>query len=56
MVMNKSSVAAKHVDINYYVIKEKDHDQIIELEHIKQSKCSWIHSLESFHPACLENT
>ena len=32
---NKSSGAAKHIDIKYYVVKDKVRDHIISLEHIK---------------------
>ena len=32
---NRSSGAAKHIDIRYYVVKEKVQDHIISLEHIK---------------------
>ena len=31
---NKSSGAAKHIDINYYVVKDKVRDHIISLKHI----------------------
>ena len=31
---NKSSGAAKHIDIKYYVVKDKVRDQVISLEHI----------------------
>ncbi len=32
---NKSSGAAKHIDIKFYVVKEKIQDQTISLEHIR---------------------
>jgi hypothetical protein len=35
---NKSSGAAKHIDIKYYVVKDKVRDQIINLEHISTGK------------------
>jgi hypothetical protein len=35
---NKSSGAAKHIDIKYYVVKDKVWDQIINLEHISIRK------------------
>jgi hypothetical protein len=35
---NKSSGAAKHIDIKYYVVKDKVRDQIISLEHISTVK------------------
>ena len=35
---NKSSDAAKHIDIKYYVVKDKVRDHIISLEHIRIEK------------------
>jgi hypothetical protein len=35
---NRSSGAAKHIDIKYYVVKDKVRDQIISLEHIRTEK------------------
>ena len=35
---NKSSDAAKHIDIKYYVVKDKVRDQVISLEHISTVK------------------
>ena len=35
---NKSSGAAKHIDIKYYVVKDKVRDYIISLEHIRIEK------------------
>ena len=35
---NKSSGAAKHIDIKYYVVKDKVCDHIINLEHIRIEK------------------
>ena len=35
---NKSSGAAKHIDIKYYVVKDKVRDHIISLEHIRIKK------------------
>jgi hypothetical protein len=35
---NKSSGAAKHIDIKHYVVKDKVRDQIINLEHISTGK------------------
>ena len=32
---NKSSGAAKHIDIKFYVVKEKIQDQIIKIEHLR---------------------
>ena len=35
---NKSSGAAKHIDIKFYVVKEQVQDQINCLEHIRTNK------------------
>ena len=35
---NKSSGAAKHIDIKYYIVKDKVQDQVISLEHISTVK------------------
>ena len=35
---NKSSGAAKHIDIKYYVVRDKVRDHIISLEHIRIEK------------------
>jgi len=35
---NKSSGAAKHIDIKYYVVKDRVRDQMISLEHISTTK------------------
>ena len=35
---NKSSGAAKHIDIKYYVVKDKARDHIISLEQIRTEK------------------
>ena len=35
---NRSSGAAKHIDIKYYVVKDKVQDHIINLEHISTEK------------------
>ena len=35
---NKSSDAAKHIDIKYYIVKDKVRDHIISLEHIRTEK------------------
>jgi hypothetical protein len=32
---NKSSGAAKYIDIKCYIVKEQIHDQTIEVEHIR---------------------
>ena len=35
---NKSSGATKHIDIKYYVVKDKVRDHVISLEHIRTEK------------------
>jgi hypothetical protein len=35
---NKSSGAAKHIDIKYYVVKDKVRNQIINFKHISTEK------------------
>jgi len=35
---NKSSGAAKHIDIKFYIVKKKIQDHIISLEHISTKK------------------
>ena len=35
---NKSSSAVKHIDIKYYVMKDKVRDHVISLEHISTEK------------------
>ena len=35
---NKSSGAAKHINMKYYVVKDKVRDHIISLEHIRTEK------------------
>ena len=35
---NKSSDAANHIDIKYYIVKDKVEDHIISLEHIRTKK------------------
>ena len=35
---NKSSGAAKHIDIKYYVVKDKVQDHVISLKHISTEK------------------
>ena len=37
---NKSSGAAKHIDIKFYVVKEQIHDHIISLEYMNTNKMS----------------
>ena len=53
---NKSSGAAKHIDIKYYVVKDKVQGHIISLEHIRTEKSLWIHLQKVYHPACSEKT
>ena len=48
---NRTSGAAKYIDIKYYVVKDKVWDQIISLEHIRTEKM-----LADPHPTCSENT
>ena len=35
---NKSSGAVKHIDIKYYIVKDKVRDHVISLEHISTEK------------------
>ena len=35
---NKSNGAAKHIDIKYYIVKDKVRDHIISLEHVSTEK------------------
>jgi hypothetical protein len=35
---NKSIGAAKHIDLKYYVVKDKVRDHVISLEHIRTEK------------------
>ena len=48
---NKSSGAAKHIDIKFYVVKEKIQDHSIT-----QRKCLRIRSQKAYHPVGLVNT
>ena len=38
LINNKLSGADKHIDINFYVVKEQVQDQTICLEHIRTNK------------------
>ena len=38
MTYRSQSGAAKHIDIEYYVVKDKVWDQVISLEHISTEK------------------
>jgi len=53
---NRSSGAAKHIDIKYYVLKDKIRDHVIMLEHISTERCLRIRLPKAYNPACLENT
>ena len=53
---NKSSDAAKHIDIKYYVMKDNVQDHIISLEHIITEKMLVDPLTKAYHPACSENT
>jgi hypothetical protein len=35
---NKSSGATKHIDIKFYIVKERIHDHTISLEHVRTKK------------------
>ena len=47
---NKSSGAAKHIDIKYHVVKDRIQDQTISVKHISKSQCLQICSLKAYHP------
>jgi hypothetical protein len=51
---NKSSGAAKHIDIKFYVVKDKVRDHTISLEHISTKKI--LADLFTKGPMCSENT
>ena len=53
---NKSSGAAKHIDIKYYVVKDKVRDHIITFEHIRTEKMLADPLTNDLPPACSENT
>jgi hypothetical protein len=53
---NRSSGAAKHIDIKYYVVKDKVRDHIINLEHISIEKMLADPVQRAYHPMCSENT
>ena len=53
---NKSSGAAKHIDIKYYVVKDKPRDHIISLEQIRTEKMLTDPIQKAYHPVCSENT
>ena len=52
---NKLSGAAKHIDIKYYVVKDKVRDHVISLENISTERCSRIRLQKAYHPTCSEN-
>jgi hypothetical protein len=49
---NKSSDAAKHIKIKFYVVKECVQDQTISLEHISIKKMLADQLTNSYHPTC----
>jgi hypothetical protein len=51
---NKSSGAAKHIDIKFYVVKDKVRDHSISLEHISTKKM--LADPFTKGPMCSENT
>jgi hypothetical protein len=53
---NRSSGAVKHIDIKYYVVKDKVRDHIINLEHISTDKMLVDPLTKGYHPMCSENT
>jgi hypothetical protein len=53
---NKSSGAAKHIDITFYVVKERIQDHTISLEHVRTKEMLKIRSQKAYHPICSENT
>ena len=53
---NKSSGAAKYIDIKYYVVKDKVWDHVISLEHITTKKMLVDPLTKGLPPMCSENT
>jgi hypothetical protein len=53
---NKSSDAAKHIKIKFYVVKECVQDQTISLEHISIKKMLADQLTNSYHPTCSVST
>jgi hypothetical protein len=53
---NKKTKAVKHINIRFYIVKEKIHDQTISLEHISTKKILRIRLRMTYHPVCSENT
>ena len=52
---NKSNGAAKHIDIKYYVVKDKVWDHVISFEHISTEKMLADPLTKAYHPTCSEN-
>ena len=52
---NKSSGAAKHIDIKYYIVKDKVCDHVISLKHISTEKILTDPLTKGYHPICSEN-
>jgi hypothetical protein len=53
---NKLSGAAKHIDIKFYVVKEKIQDHTISLEHVRIKEMLADLLTKGLHPVCSENT
>ena len=53
---NKSSCASKHIDIKFYVVKDKVQDYSISLEHISTKKMLADPLAKGYCPMCSENT
>jgi hypothetical protein len=50
--INKKSDATKHINIKYYVVKEKIQDYIISLEHISTKWILAYPLTKAYHPIC----
>jgi hypothetical protein len=53
---NKSSGVAKHIDIKFYVVKDKVQNHSISLEHISKKKCLRVRLQKAYRSMCSENT
>jgi hypothetical protein len=53
---NKKSDASKHINIKYYIVKEKIQDHTISLEHISTNRCLRIRLQKAYHPMCSRST
>ena len=53
---NKSSGAAKHINIKFYVVKDTVRDYSISLEHISTKKMLADPLKKAYRPMCSENT